>query len=137
MYIIGITTVTRQRIYAVHCGRGIYLSVNLYLILELCLFVEKTGHVLEYQYQPTASIFLNQSLVSYFVLIRKLILQSKTIWQNMRKFTCTVWSMGTIPHINKEEKSFFLENSTLVWSEIFLDNYLSTRPGNLKASVKI
>ena len=90
MYIIGITTVTRQRIYAVHCGRGIYLSVNLYLILELCLFVEKTGHVLECQYQPTASIFLNQSLVSFFVLIRKLILESKTIWQNMRKFTCTV-----------------------------------------------
>ena len=35
----GIRTETRQRIDAVHCSRGIYLSVYLYLIIKLCLFV--------------------------------------------------------------------------------------------------
>ena len=49
-----------QIINAVHCSRGIHLSVYLYLIRELCLFVQKTGRVKEYQYQPTTLTFPDQ-----------------------------------------------------------------------------
>ena len=51
----------------------IYLSV--YLIVKLCLFVQKTEHVLEWHYQPIASVFFDQ----FCLLIKKLILECDTI----------------------------------------------------------
>ena len=38
--IIGIRIVTSQRINAVHCSRGVYLSVYLYLIIKLFVCVK-------------------------------------------------------------------------------------------------
>ena len=71
------------------------------------------------------------------LLIRKLILGSKTIWQSMSKFPCAVWYVGTFLHMNKEKTSFFLEYWTLVWFEIFWENYLFMGPENLQMSLKI
>ena len=34
--------------------------------------------------------------------------------------------------MDKDKTFFFLENCTLLWSEIFSDNYLFKRPENLK-----
>ena len=58
------------------------------------------------------------SSVLFCLLIKKLILECITIWQNMKKFPCTVWSVSTFPHLDKNE-TFFLENCRLVWSEFF------------------
>ena len=55
--------------------------------------------------------------VLFCLLIKKLILGSKTIWQSMRKFLCGVWSVRTFLHVDKDEAFFFLENCTLVWSD--------------------
>ena len=54
----------------------------------------------------------------------------------MRKFPCAVLSVGKFPHVDKEE-TFFLWKRTLLWSEIFLDNYLFIGPKNVKTSLKV
>ena len=70
------------------------------------------------------------------LLIKKLILESKTTWQSMRKFPYAVWSVSTFPHLEKEETFFFLK--TTHWHGLnFLYNYLFTRLENLKTSLKI
>ena len=48
--------------------------------------------------------------VLFCLLIKKLILGSKTIWQSMRKLPCAVWSVRTFPNIDKRE-IFFLETA--------------------------
>ena len=55
--------------------------------------------------------------VLFCLLTKKLILGCKTIWQGMRKFPCAVWSV----------------NKTAHWYGLnFSDNYLFSRPENLK-----
>ena len=54
--------------------------------------------------------------VLFCLLIKKLILGSKTIWQSMRKFPRSVWSVRTFPHMDKEETFFFLK--TAHWHNI-------------------
>ena len=56
--------------------------------------------------------------VLFCLLIKKLILGSKTIWQSMRKSPCAVSSVRTFPNMSKEE-SFFSRNCRLVWSDSF------------------
>ena len=51
----------------------------------------------------------------------------------MREFPCAVSSVRALL-IWEKKKYFFVENSTLVWFELFLDNYLFIRPENLKTS---
>ena len=73
--------------------------------------------------------------VLFRLLIKKLILGCKTIWQRMRKFPCAVWNVSTFPYMDKEE-TFFLK--TLHWYGLnFLDNYLFIRPENWKTILKI
>ena len=54
----------------------------------------------------------------FCLLIKKLILGSKTILQSMRKFPCAVLSVRTIPNMDKK-KTFFYRDCTLVWSDSF------------------
>ena len=72
----------------------------------------------------------------FCLLIKKLVLGSKIIWQGMRKFPCAVWSLRTFPHMNKEE-IFFSWKLHIGMAWLFLDNYLFIRPENLKTSLKI
>ena len=73
----------------------------------------------------------------FCLFIRRLILRIKTIWQSMRKFPCVVWSVGTFPHMDKDETSFFLKKAPSQGLNIFSDNYLFMRSENLKTSLKI
>ena len=43
--------------------------------------------------------------------------------------------MRTFPHMENKETSFFPENCTFVWFDIFSDNNLFIRPEDLKASL--
>ena len=52
------------------------------------------------------NIFASIFGVFFCLLIKKLILRSKTIWQSMKEFPCAVWSVATFSHMNKE-KIFF------------------------------
>ena len=61
--------------------------------------------------------------VVFCLLIKKLILGSKTNSQNMRKFPCAVWSVKTFPHMDKEETFFFFFlDIGMVW--LFVDSYI-------------
>ena len=112
-YIIGIRTETRQKINAVHCSRGIHLSV--YLIVKLGLFVLKRMAIPFYCFSIFGSIFG----ALFCLLIKKLILECDTIWQSMRKFLRVVWSVSTFPHMEKEETFLSWKlNIGMVW--IFL-----------------
>ena len=108
-YIIGITKEASQRINAVHSNRGISLSVYLYLIIKFSsvFFYLKDRTCLRiaipiYCFNIFGSIFC----VLFCLLIKKLILGCKTIWQSMRKFPYPVWSVSTFPHMDKEETFF-------------------------------
>ena len=69
---------------AVHCSRGIYLSV--YLVVKLCLLVQKRTclrmAIPAYYFNIFGSIFG----ALFYLLIKKFILKCDTIWQSMRKF---------------------------------------------------
>ena len=47
--------------------------------------------------------------VLFSLLIKKLILESKTIWQSMRTFSRAVRRVRRFPHMDKEETFFFLK----------------------------
>ena len=81
-------------------SRGINLSV--YLIIKLVCVKGRTClrmAIPAYCFNIFESIFG----VLFSLLIRKLILGCKTIWQSMRKFLWAVWSVSTFPHMGKEE----------------------------------
>ena len=59
------------------------------------------------------------------LLYSKLILGSKTIWQSMRNFNMhSLKCVGVFPHMDTD-KTFSLENFTLVWYELFSDHNFS------------
>ena len=101
-YIIGIRTETRQRINAVHCSRGIYLS---FLFNCKALFVCVKDRTCLRIAIPAYCLSISGSIFGalYYLLIKKLILGCDTIWQSMRKFLWAVWSVSTFPHMDKEE----------------------------------
>ena len=60
----------------------------------------------------------------FSLLIKKLMLGSKTIWQSMRKFPCAIWSVRVFPHMDKEEIFFSQKlHVDMVW--FVVDKYLS------------
>ena len=75
--IIGIRTEAGQRITAVHCIRGIYLFTCLFLLdyRALFVYVKDKNRIVIPVYWFRKSIFG----VLFYLLIRKLILESKTI----------------------------------------------------------
>ena len=128
-YIIGIRTEARQKINAVHCSRGIYCLFD-YKALFACV---KDRTCLRMAIRAYCfSIFGSIFGALFCLLIKKFILRCDTIWQSMRKFLWTIWSVSTFPHIDKEEISFL---KAAYWYGLnFL--YLFTRPKkmNLKIS---
>ena len=113
---IKIRTEIRQRINAVHYSRGIYLSFYLYLITKpfvcvkdrICLRIAIPAYCF--------NIFRSIFGVLFSLLIKKLILGCKTIWQSMRKFPCAVWIVSAFPHMRKEETFFSWKlNIGTVW----------------------
>ena len=119
----------------VHCSRGVFLSVYLYLI---CLFIFVcvkdrsclTIAIRVYCFNINESIFS----VLFSLLIKKLILGCETIWKRMRKFPSTVWNVSTFPHVDKAETSFsWRQHIGMVW--IF--QYSFIRSENLKAGLNI
>ena len=69
--------------------------------------------------------------VLFCLLLKKLILGSKTIWQSVRKFLCAIWSVRIFPHMDEKEKTFSWKLQVgMVW--IFLDNHLFFRPINFQ-----
>ena len=131
-YIIGIRTETSQRINAVHNTRGTYLpvySIYIYLWSSVCL-CRREG--MSKKAIPV-NIFVSIFSALFCLLIKKLLLEIKTIWQNMRKFPCRVWSARTFPHMDKEY--FFFLKTAHWYGLIFLDKYLLIRLENLKTSL--
>ena len=57
------------------------------------------------------TIFRSNFGVLFCLLIKKLILGSKIIWQSMRKFPCAVWSVRAFPNTWTEKNFFFLQIS--------------------------
>ena len=55
----------------------------------------------------------------------------------MRIFPCAVLRLEKFPHMDKNETLFFVKRWALLWSEIYLDNYLLMRAKNVKTSLKI
>ena len=96
-YIIGVRTKTRQKINAVHCSISLFDCKALFVCLKdrTCLRMA----ILAYCFSIFGSIFG----ALFCLLIKKLILECDTIWQSMRKFLQAVWSVSTIPHMDKEE----------------------------------
>ena len=81
------------------------------------------------------NIFGSTFGVLFCLLIKKLILESETIWQSIKMFPCAVWSVRAFLHMDKEEMIFSWKlHIGMVW--IVLDNYLFIRPENSKASLK-
>ena len=113
---IGIRREARQRINAVQCSRVIYLS--LYLIIKLCLFVQRTGRLRIATPACCFNIFGSIFGVVFCFLIKKLILGCKTIWQRWESFYDQFEVWVHFP-IWTKEKHLFLVNCTLVWSEFF------------------
>ena len=74
--------------------------------------------------------------VLFCLIINKLLLGSKTIWQSMRKFPCAVLSVRTFSYMDKNEIFFLLKN-THWWGLIFLDNYLFKRNSNFSKTKDI
>ena len=100
-YIIGIRTETRQRINAVYCSRGIYLSVYLtYKALFVCV---KDRTCLKMA-MPAYCLSIFGSIFGFLfcLLIKKFIVGCDTIWQSMRKFLWAVGSVSTFPDMDKE-----------------------------------
>ena len=125
---LGIRTETKQRINAVHCTRGMYLCLFIfdYKALLVCVKDRTCLRIAIVAY--CFNIFGSISSVLFCLLIKKLILGCKTIWQSMR-------SVSTLPHMDKEEAFFFLK--TAYWhGQNFLDDYLFIRSENLKTSLK-
>ena len=100
-YIIGIRTEVRQRINTVCCSRGIYLCLFDYNDLFVCV---KNRTCLRMAIPAYCfNIFGSSFGVLFYLLIKKLILECKSIWQSMRKFLWAVWRVSTYPHMEKEE----------------------------------
>ena len=57
--------------------------------------------------------------VLFCLIINKLLLGSKIIWQRMRKFPCAVLSVRTFSYMDKDEIFFFIEIYILMWSDFF------------------
>ena len=112
----------QKQINVVHCSRGIYLTVYSSLIIEL-------------KGRATAipAYYFNIFGVLFCLLIKKLMLENKTIWQSLRKFQCAAWRETPFPHMSKEGIFF----SWKLRSDFFLDNYLYMRHENSKTSLKI
>ena len=53
----------------------------------------------------------------------------------MRKFPCAGWSVGTFPHIEKEETLFFSSKKHIGMVWIVLDNYDFIKRENLETSL--
>ena len=109
-----------QRINAVDRSRGIYISVYSIIFNSKAQFVCVKDRVCLKVAIPAYcfTIFGSMFGVLFCLLIKKLILGSKTIWQSLRKFPCAVWSVRTFLNLDKEE-TFFPRNCTLVWSDSF------------------
>ena len=112
----------------------VFIYLRLFLFNYRALFVCVTDKtflriaIQAYRFKIFRSIFG----LLFCLLDKKLILRSKPIWQSMRKFSCAVWSVGTFPHMNKEETTFFSwKLRTGVCSEVFLDNHSFNYPENL------
>ena len=116
-----------------------FIAVEVFIFLRLfifdyrALFVCVTDRTYLRIAIPTycCNIFRSTFGLLFYLLDRKLILGSKPIWQNMRKFSCAVWSVGTFPQMGKEETSFSWKLHIGMCSEIFLDNHHFNYPGNL------
>ena len=115
---ICIKTEASQRINAVDRSRGI-LEVFIYLFTVFifnskALFVCVKDRVCLKVAIPAYCFTIFGSIfgVLFCLLIKKLILGSKTIWQSMRKFPCAVWSAKIFPNMDKDENCF-LETGNL------------------------
>ena len=97
-----------------------FMTVEVFIYLFLFIFIfdyrarfvcvkDRTWLRIE---KPVSCFNIWESLFGtlFFLFDRKLTLESKIIWQSMRKFPCTVWRVGTFPHMDKEETSFIFEN---------------------------
>ena len=96
MYFIAVEVIIYSICLFLFDNRALFVSVK----DRACLRIE----LLLYNFKILGSIFD----ILFCLLIKKLILRSKTIWKSMRKFSYVVWSMAAYPHMEKEE-TFFLE----------------------------
>ena len=107
-YIIGIKPETRQRIKVSHCSRGTYLCCLFIFDYKILFFCVKDRACLTIAVTaPSFNIFGSVFGVLFWWLSKKLILITKNIWKNMRKFLWAVWSVKTFPDMDKEETLFF------------------------------
>ena len=90
--IIGIRAETRQGINAVHYSGGMYLFTCLFMFDHRALFVYVKDRTCLRIAKPAYSFNISRSIlcVLFCLLIRKLVLGSKTICQSMRKVPCAV-----------------------------------------------
>ena len=109
----GIRRETRQRIITVHCSTGIYSCLFIFYYKALHTWVKERTCL---RIAIPAYCFVVGAL--FCVLIKNLIIWSKTTWQTMKEYPWAVWSVRTLL-VRTKKKHFFLENSTLVWSEFF------------------
>ena len=113
-----VSTEISHRRNTVRSSRGIYLSVySIYIFNFKVLFicVKDTACLKVAKPAYCFNIFGSYFGAFFCLLIEKLILGSKSIWESWRKFSFAVWSVRTFPHLD-EEKHFFLEKFTLVRS---------------------
>ena len=114
-YIIGNRTETRQKINAVPCSRGIYLSV--YLTLKVLFVCVKDRTYLRMEI-PAYCFSISWSIfgILFCLHIKKSILGCDTIWQSIRKFLWAVWYVSTFPHMDEEEPFLSSKlNIGMVW----------------------
>ena len=78
-----------------------FIAVEVFICLldNKALFVRVRMAIPAYCLNIVGSIFG----ALFCLLIKKLILECKTVWQSMRKFIWAFWSVSKIPHIDKEE----------------------------------
>ena len=130
-FFIGIRTKTRQKINAVHCSRGIYLSIYLFdykawfvcLKDRTCLWMAIPAYCF--------SIFGSIFGVLFCLLIKKLIIEFDTIRQSMRKFLWAVWSVSTFPHMEKKERFLFMKERkgiNFCWVQMIYVHPLTLNP---------
>ena len=108
--ITGIRRETRQRIITVQCNRGIYLCLFIFYYKALHAWVKERTCL---RIAIPAYCFVVGAL---FCVFKNLIIWSKTIWQTLKEYPWAVWRVRTFL-VRTKKKHFFLENSTLVWSE--------------------
>ena len=110
----------------------ICLHVYLFTCLFTCLFVcvENRTCLRIAISAYCLNIFGSVFGVLFCLLDKKLILRSKKHLTKYEHLFVSVEGVRKFPQMDKEETSFFLENCTLAYSEIFLDNYLFMRPEN-------